>query len=340
MDQKPDNNTLETLEDPSTSTGEPASTKSPETVSSAVDSDSLEGGANKDSGLVDPIITKKKVPIFRRIVSRLNIYFLLFVLIVVFAVGLVLVGISRNKKVATPPSIGSQQLSQEALKKLSGSDATVGDAKQTLTIQSNAIFNQAVLVKGTLDVAGAIKVGGALNLPGITVAGNSSFDQITANKLSIAGDTIVQGQLSVQKGLTVSGGASFGGPISAPQLTVQSLQLTSDLQVNKHIISAGITPNKSDGPGIGGGGTTSVSGTDTAGTISINFGGGASGNSCYVTVNFVVAYPNAPHVVISPTSATAGQLNYYVTRNAGSFQVCSSGGNATGNASFDYIVID
>ncbi len=287
-----------------------------------------------------PEKAKKKRPILQRLLGRLNIYLLLFILIVVLAVGLVLVGIQKGKKAAVTTTISTQTLSQDELNKLKSTDSTVGDAKQTLKIESNAIFSGKVLIKDSLDVAGTIKVGGALNLPGITVSGTSNFDQILANKLSIAGDTNINGQVTIQKGLTVTGGASFGGPISAPQLTVQSLQLNSDLQINKHLDAGGATPGKVDGGGLGGGGTTSISGSDTAGTVAINFGGGASSTGCYVTINFSSKYPDTPHVVIGATSAAAAQLNYYATRTNNGFQICSAGGSASGNATFDYVVID
>ena len=340
MDQKPDEQSVESLED--SGSKEAPSAGASTSASPNEDGESLEDVSSQatKAAVEEPVATKKKLPLVRRIIGRLNIYFLLFVMIVVLAVGLVLVGVAKNKKAATPPSVTNQKLTQDQLNKLSGSNSTVGDAKQTLTIESNAIFNDAVLVKGSLDVAGTIKVGGALNLPGITVSGNSSFDQITANKLSIAGDTNIQGQLTVQKGLTVTGGATFGGPISAPQLTVQSLQLNSDLQINKHFVAGGPTPSKIDGGGLGGGGTTSLNGSDTAGTININFGGGASATACYITINFTSTYPAAPHVIVSADSASASQLHYYANRTTSNFQICSAGGSASGNATFDYIVVD
>ena len=56
--------------------------------------------------------------------------------------------------------------------------------------------------------------------------------------------------------------------------------------------------------------------------------------------NFVHNFNDTPHVVISPASQSASQLNYYTSRNNSSFQVCSSGGSASGTSIFDYIVID
>ncbi|MES2971108.1 MAG: hypothetical protein V4702_02180 [Patescibacteria group bacterium] len=277
----------------------------------------------------------------RSLIGRLNIYLLLFILIVVVAIGFTLISIQSNRKEAAPTTITTQDLSPEDLKKLNNSDVSVGDPKQTLSVESNAIFSGKVLIRDSLDVAGGIKVGGPLSLPGITVSGTSGFDIVQANKLTVAGDTNIQGQLTAQKGLTVTGGGSFGGPISAPQITVQSFQLTGDLQLNRHIDAGGTTPGKVDGNGLGSGGTVSISGTDTAGTITVNIGGGSPSSGCFVTANFTQAFNSVPHVVVTPVGAGAANINYYVNRTTGNFQLCFSGpALSSGSFSFDYIVID
>lgn len=276
----------------------------------------------------------------RGLIGHLNIYLLIFIFIVVLAVGFVLIGIQRNKKVDKPTTTISQTLSPDELKKLSESEQKIGDPKSTLSIESNAIFSGKVLVRDSLDVAGTIKVGGALSLPGISVSGASTFDQITANNLSITGNTAVQGQLNVQKGITSTGGATFGGPISAPQLTVQSLQLSGDLQLTRHIDAGGGTPGKSDGSALGAGGSAAVSGTDTAGTVNINTGGGA-GAGCFVTVSFTQRFNGTPHIAISPVGAAAGSLNYYITRSNSNFSICTASAPPAGQSfAFDYVAID
>lgn len=276
----------------------------------------------------------------RGLISRLNVYVLLFILIMVLVAGITFVGYKNSQKEGALPTIETQELTADDLKQLSGSDATVGDPKQTLTIASNALFNGKVLIRDSLDVAGTIKVGGSLSLPGLNVAGTSTFDQIQANSVSVSGDANVQGQFTIQKGLTVSGGASFGGAISTPQITVQSFQLNGDLQLNRHIDAGGPTPSKSDGGALGSGGTSSVSGTDTAGTVTINTGGSAPAG-CFITVTFRASFNAAPHVVITPNDSDAAGLNYYVTRNSASFTICTTSNPPDGaNFGFDYIAID
>lgn len=315
------------------------------------ESDSLEipdtgatGGLSKDSSSTAITNAPKKNKglkgRIRDLIGHFNIYLLLFVLIVVVVAGFTMISIQRNKQDAAPTSIDTQTLSPEALSQLNNANTSVGDPKQTLSIESNAVFSGKVLVRDSLDVAGTLRIGGALTLPGLTVAGTSAFDQIQANKISSSGDVNVQGQLTGQKGLTISGGASFGGPITAPQLTVTSFQLTGDLQLQRHIDAGGATPGKTDGTALGSGGTASVSGTDTAGTITINTGGGP-GAGCFVTVNFVNRFNSTPHVVVTPVGSAAGGLSFYISRTTSSFTLCTANPAPGGaNFSFDYIAID
>ncbi len=299
-----------------------------------------ETAASEPTNQPDDKKSKKKGGGIKGIISHLNIYLLLFILIIIVVAGFTLVSIQKNKKESQTPTVQTQQLTADDIKKLSGNDAAVGDAKQTLTIASNAIFNGKVLIRDSLDIAGGIKVGGSLNLPGITVSGTSSFDQIQGNKLAIAGDSSIQGQLTIQKGITVTGGASFGAPITAPSISVQSFQLTGDIQLQRHIDAGGATPGQSPGSALGSGGTVSVSGTDTSGTITINTGG-SPGVGCFVTVTFSQRFNGTAHVVVSPVGSGAGGLNFYVNRTNANFQVCTTNPAPGGSSfSFDYIAID
>lgn len=256
------------------------------------------------------------------------------------AAGVVVISYQRNKKSTTPTSVTTTTLSGDTLSQIKGSDATVGDPKQTLTIASNAIFSGKVLVRDSLDIAGTLKVGGALSLTGVTVSGPASFDQLQANSIAISGNTSIQGALTVQKGITSTSGATFGGPISAPQITTQSLQLSGDLQIVRHIDAGGSTPGKSDGTALGGGGTASVSGTDTAGTVTINTGNSPS-VGCFVSIDFTNKFSGTPHVVITPVGSAAGGLNYYITRTNSNFSICTTNPAPAGQTfGFDYIALD
>lgn len=336
MDNKPDEKETQSLEE----TGTTVNGSGP---ANNDDVNALESKDNSSDESLNKKATQPKKGIGKRItdiIAHANIYLLVFVLIVVLSGGVVFVAYQKNKKAAAPTTINTTSLSNETLNQLKNSDATVGDVKQTLTIASNAIFSGKVLIRDSLDVAGAIKVGGVMTLPGIIVSGAASFDQIQANSIGLSGNATVQGQLTVQKGITSTSGATFGGPISAPQLTVQALQISGDLQIVRHIDAGGTTPGKSDGTALGNGGTSSVSGTDTAGTITINTGGSPA-VGCFITVKFVNNFGGTPHVVLTPVGSAGAALNYYTTRNSTSFTVCSTNAAPAGQTfSFDYVAID
>jgi hypothetical protein len=265
-----------------------------------------------------------KAGLFERLKNSTNIYLIVF--IVLFAA----VGIASSAG-----SLTDQQLSA-----LKGNTTLVGDSKQTLDVQSNAIFEGQVLLRSDLNVAGAIKVGGGLSLSSITIGGAGNFGQLGVNGgLNVGGDTLLQGQLTVQKGLTVGGAASFGS-LSVSTLNVTNLQLKGDLSVSKHITTSGGNPGRTNGSALGGGGTASVSGSDTAGTVNINTGGGPPAG-CFLTVNFSQKYAGTPHVVISPSNSSAAALQYYTNRSTTGFSICSASAPAAStNYVDDYVVID
>lgn len=281
----------------------------------------------------------KKVNIFKKLTGRLNVYFLFFILILIIAGLVSFVGYKGSQKEAEK-SVEQNNLTNEQLEALKNSSTSVGDPKQTLNVESNAIFAGKVLVRDSLDVAGTIRVGGALALPGITVSGSSSFDEVKINNLAISGNTAIQGNLTVQKDLTISGNATFGGTISASALNIQNLQISNNLLVSRHIDANGPSPGKTNGTALGGGGTVSVSGSDTAGTITVNTGSGPPAG-CFVTITFNQAFNGTPNAVITPVGSSAAGLNYYINRSNTSLSVCTTNAPpAQTSFSFDYIVIN
>lgn len=279
----------------------------------------------------------------RRFTGKFNIYLLGFILVIIIAGAIVLVTAlsGRNAAKQEEKTIATQTLDKNTLDQLANTDATVGDPKQVLSIQSNAVFAGKVLVRDSLDVAGTIRVGGALTLPGITVSGESNFDQVQVNKtLNIGGDASILGQLTVKKNISSSGSATFGGPLTAPQITTSNLQLIGDLNVTRHIAAGGATPGRTNGGALGSGGTASVSGSDTAGNVNINSGSGASAG-CFVTVNFAQKFNSTPSVLLTPVGSGAAGLNYYVNRSTSSFSICvASAPPSNASFGFDYFVID
>lgn len=284
----------------------------------------------------------KKRSIFNNIFDRFNIYLLIFILVVVLAILVTTVSYINSKRAEKPDKqqLTTEPLSQEALDQLRQTDVKVGDPKQVLTVESNAIFAGKVLIRDSLEVAGSIKAGSGLNASSLSVSGTSLFNQVQANSLQISGSGTIQGPLNVQNNLSVSGSGSFGGTLSAARLNIQDLQINGDLKFTRHIDAGGGTPGKSDGSALGGGGSSSVSGTDTAGSININTGG-SPGPGCFVNINFTQRYNSTPHVVITPVGSAAGSISYYINRSSTGFSVCTTNSAPGGqNFGFDYIVID
>lgn len=267
-----------------------------------------------------------------------NLYLLIFVLLVLVGGGVIYVALKSTKPSSTQQKTSS--LTDQQISSLKGNTTLVGDAKQTLDIQSNSIFEGQVLDRGDLNVAGSLKVGGPLSLPSVSVGGNGTFGQIgISGGLNVGGDSTLQGALTVQKNLTVAGSGSFGS-LNVSTLSITTLQLRGDISVNQHILTTGTQPGRSFGTALGGGGTASVSGSDTAGTVSINTGSNPPAG-CFVTVNFAKNFGATPHVVISPSNSSAAALQYYTNRSNSSFSICSAAVPAGGtNYVFDYIVIN
>ncbi|MBA3757477.1 polymer-forming cytoskeletal protein [Candidatus Saccharibacteria bacterium] len=317
-----------------------------EETSSVIEPTSTSGNfpAQKESELSDAAVGADTAPHrpsrVRRFLSFSNLYLVIFLLLV----GLVAAGVfvsTRLDKTADSDDTKPQSLTDKQLSELKGSTTVIGDSDQILDIQSDAVFEGQVLMRNNLDVAGTVKVGGPLSLSAVTVGGSSNFGNVQVNgTLSVAGNTTLQGPVTLQRSLAVVGSASFSGTVSTSQLNVSNLQLTGDLVINRHIALGGPAPGRTNGSALGGGGTASVGGTDTAGTVTINTGSSPPAG-CFVTVNFTNKFNTTPHVIISPSNSNSAGLNYHVNRSTTNFSVCVTNvPTASTSYSFDYIVID
>jgi cytoskeletal protein CcmA (bactofilin family) len=282
-----------------------------------------------------------KGPRFKQLRARLNIYLLMLGGIIFLAGAIILIAFLQNRQTVLNKNLQTQSLSKSTLEQLADSDATVGSSHSILNVQSSAVFAGQVLVRQNLEVAGNLQIGGTIALNNLTVAGASQFGQATVNKdLAVAGNTAIQGSATISKGLQVNGGGIFNGAVSAPQLTTSHLQLNGDLVLTHHISTGGSPPSRSGGAALGGGGSVSISGSDTAGSVSINTGSGPAAG-CFVTVNFTSAYGTTPHVIVTPVGAAAGGLSYYINRSASNFSICDATPPPAGSSfGFDYFVID
>lgn len=284
--------------------------------------------------------TVKKLSPIKKLFRKVNLYFLIFLLLVVVAGAITAVNYLNSTKTTPAPDIASQGLTADALKQLANTDASVGSAAQTLTIQGNAIIAGQTLTRGNLNVAGNFQSGGSIQGPSLTISGESNLGSTQVNSLQVATNTAVQGSTTLRD-LNVSGTSSFSGAVTAAQITVSKIIMSGNaiLQIPNHISFTGPPPSRTINAGVlGNSGSASVNGSDTSGTININTGGNPSAG-CFARINFQQAFTNQPHVIVSPVGAGAGQTQYYVDRDKAGFSICTvNAAPANQVFAFDYFV--
>lgn len=283
---------------------------------------------------------EKKISPAKKFFRKVNLYFLLFLLVVVIAGAIAVVSYLNSKKAAPEPNIASQGLTEDALKQLANSDATVGDSSQTLTIQGNTIIAGQTLTRGNLNVAGNFQSGGSVTGPSLTISGQTNLGSTQVNSLQVATNTAIQGSTTLRD-LNVAGTSSFSGPMTASQITVTKLVLSGNatLEIPNHISFTGPSPSRTINAGVlGSGGSASVNGSDTTGTVNINTGNNTVAG-CFIHLNFSQKFSNQPHVLVSPVGAGAGLTQYYVTRDTSGFSICTNNpAPAYQVFAFDYFV--
>ena len=328
-----------TPESGDTSSSEPARTPADALSRTPEDLAEEEAEHAKDHPTGDQPEIKKVSPI-KRFFRKANLYVLLFFVIVAVVAAITIVSYLNSQKDPVVPDIAAQELTDEALQQLANTDASVGNASQTLTIQGNAVIDGQTLMRGNLNVAGNFQSGGSIQGTGLTISGESNLGETQIDNLQIAGTTAIQGNTTMRD-LTVAGTTSLNGAVTASQLTVTRLILSGNatLEVPNHISFTGPAPSRSINRGtLGGGGSASVNGSDTTGTVNINTGNNPSAG-CYVRINFNQQFSKQLHVLISPVGAAAGRTQYYVDRNQSGFSICASAPAPANQAlAFDYFV--
>jgi len=276
----------------------------------------------------------------KSIISRRSSIYLYFFIVLIIGLAILAIIEFHHTSSNANPTFKQETLSPSALNKLATSNTNIGSSNSLLTVQSNAVFNNQVLMRSNLQVAGNLQLGGNLNLTDLNISGNSVLNQVQiAKNLAVNGSANIQGSLNVQNNLAVNGSGNFNGNLSAPQITTSSLNLSGDLNLTHHLLASGSIPSQTSLGAVGSGGTTSINGSDTAGTISINTGSGPS-QGCYINVTFSSSYNSPPNILITPVGASSANLSYYINRSSTSFSVCSTTSpNPATTYNYDYFVI-
>lgn len=295
-----------------------------------------------ENGTAEPEEPVKKLTFWQKIFRKVNVYFLIFIMLAVVAGAITVVNYLNSQKGPTEPSLVNQELDEDTLKQLANNDATVGNTSQTLTIQGNAVIAGQTLMRGNLNVAGNFQTGGSIQGPSLTISGQSNLGQTQISDLQIGTNLAVQGN-STMRDINVAGTSTFNGNMTASQITVSKLIISGNgtLEVPNHIGFTGPTPTLAvNGGVVGGGGSVSISGSDTAGVLNINTGNNPTAG-CFARVNFRQAFTSQPRVLVSPVGVSASKVEYYVDRTTSGFSICS--GNTPPNNAlfyFDFFVVN
>jgi hypothetical protein len=127
--------------------------------------------------------------------------------------------------------------------------------------------------------------------------------QLQSDLLQSANITNLTAASATIDSLTVTNNATFLGDV-----VVHGSVSVATLTVNGHIITGGDTPTASAAACSGA--TTEISGTDTAGTVSVTTSGGCSGELAKIT--FAKAFGATPHVSLTPANAATAVTQAYV----------------------------
>lgn len=249
-------------------------------------------------------------------------------------------------------------LSAETLDKLGVSKSPVGNRGTELVVGPNARFNGKVTIGSDISIAGKLSLNnkfiaqdaslakleaGDVTLQQLGVNGDGTLTNVNVRQaLAVAGPSRLQGPvtmsqlLTVNNSINVAGNLAIGGVLSARSFQASSLTSDTTLTIGGHIISRGAAPGLSPGGALGSGGTASISGSDSAGTVAANVGVGASAG-IVANVTFRQAYASTPRVIV--TAVGAGPRNVYVNRSATGFSIGVGDAMPPGGWAFDYFVI-
>ena len=252
------------------------------------------------------------------------------------------ISVLRNPPAAIKPT-EVETLSSDELKKLADVGSSLGNTGQVLNIGADALFRRKVDVGGDLTVGGRFNANGPVSLSQLNISGATALNTLSvSSNMQVGGLTNLQrgatvGELlSVNGGLNVSGSASVSS-LNAANISVQNITISGPLTIG-HLITRGPAPSASAGTAVGGGGTISISGNDSAGTVNVNTGAGPAAG-VLATVVFRAPYGTTVHVLLTPLTGASASLPAYVSRTSTGFQIRTDSPPPAGAVfAFDYFV--
>jgi hypothetical protein len=291
----------------------------------------------------------------------------LAVVVVILAINAGILSFLLRSKGSTNnlANAGQVTISQAALSKIGVNSSTLGNSGIVLTVDPNAEFQSNVTVGGSVTIAGGLKLNSTFTANSANLAqlqaGNTSLSQLAVNgsttlsslalrtNLTVNGTSQLQGVVTIDNDLAVSGNLTVGGSLSTISFSARSLTSTGTLTIGGHILTSGSTPGLSGGSALGSNGTLSISGNDSAGTVSLGIGAFASAGTL-ANIAFKTKYADIPRVVATLEGAVSAACSIYTSNitvsgfSVGDYCVSNIGGTLTasglpaGGYSIDYIV--
>lgn len=253
----------------------------------------------------------------------------LLTLVLLAGLGVVIMTV---RKPETTITINTQSLDNGTLNQLTNAGGS--EAKQQLTISPETLFKESIIVQGSAEVQQDLTVNNVLTVRGQTnLQGPVAIDQEATlrSNLTVGGSAAIGGNLSVTGSITAAS-------LSVGTISISTVNVASDVSFGGHLIPNGATPSARPSVAASGGSVT-VSGNDTAGTIVINVGSGATLSGELAIITFNKAFNATPKVQLTPINTSASSLNYYATRSASFFTINTSTSPTNGTSYvFDYLV--
>jgi len=267
------------------------------------------------------------------------IIMLVVILLAGAGVGYLVATSHPKANTTTTPQVST--LTPDQISKLTDVGTSLGNTNQVLTIGANSLFKSNLSVNGDTTVGGKFSANGTVTLGQLNITGATA-----ATALTVGGDLLVNGAETVQKSLTVfnllavNGGLNVSGTASvnalnASSISTRNISISGPLTIG-HLVTQGPAPAISGGS-VGGGGTVSISGNDTAGTVNINTGSGPT-TGVLASITFRASFSSTPHISLTPITSDAAGAAYYVTRAASGFAIHINSPVGGATYGFDYIV--
>ncbi len=264
-----------------------------------------------------------------------------FLIVIGVAVGYFYAKSKQPAPKTNTPSITN--LTPAELSRLSQVGSTLGSNGQNLNIGADTIFRGKIDVGGDLSVGGHFNANGPVTLSELNISGTTALTGLNVgSNLTVAGLATFQKSLSVTGLAAVNGNLSVTGATSvnalnASSIAVNTLTISGPLLIS-HLQTQGAAPGAVAGAAVGAGGTVSLSGNDTTGTLNFNTGGSTAAG-VLGTITFRAAYSSTVHVMLTPLTGAAASTPAYITRTTSGFQVHTDSPAPTGSAlNYDYLV--